>query len=77
MYKFELKDIKFFILCFLVISFVAFIAFIPAYCCHYQAEKLGLQCKWSRFHGCMVKMPSGNWMDYDKLKYNMKTGEFK
>ena len=37
--------------------------------CHKKAEMQGLECEWSPLQGCMVKMPRGNWMDYDRLRY--------
>ena len=43
-----------------------------SYSCHKRAEKQGLECEWGVFQGCMVKMPSGNWMDYDRLRYMEK-----
>lgn len=52
----------------LVAIFVG-VAGVSSYSCHKRAEKQGLECEWGLFQGCMVKMPSGNWMDYDRLRY--------
>lgn len=37
--------------------------------CHSKAEKQGMECSWGPIQGCMVKMPDGSWMDYDRLRY--------
>lgn len=43
---------------------------IPCYLvCHSKADKQGLECEWGPIQGCMVKMPDGKWMDYDRLRY--------
>lgn len=54
------------------ITIVAIIGFavVPVYMtCHSKAEKQGLECEWGPLQGCMVKLPSGKWMDYDRLRY--------
>ena len=37
--------------------------------CHSKAEKQGMECSWGPIQGCMVKMPDGSWMDYERLRY--------
>ena len=53
----------------IVIAAICVCVGIDAYTCHTKAEKQGLECEWGPIQGCMVKMPSGNWMDYDRLRY--------
>ena len=37
--------------------------------CSTKATKQGMECSWGPIQGCMVKMPDGKWMDYDRLRY--------
>lgn len=37
--------------------------------CSTKAAKQGMECSWGPIQGCMVKMPDGKWMDYDRLRY--------
>lgn len=67
--EFELKLIGIGLVVFLCVAFIAGAVGSEAYSCHSRAEKQGLECEWGIFQGCMVKMPSGNWMDYDRLRY--------
>lgn len=54
---------------FLIVALIAGIACLESYSCHSTAAKQGLECEWGIFQGCMVKMPSGNWIDYARLRY--------
>ena len=65
----SLLNIGIVILVFLLVVCIAGAVGIEAYSCHSKATKQGLECEWGIFQGCMVKMPSGNWMDYDRLRY--------
>ena len=73
------EDLKFGLIGLLLVIGIAIVAMIgfwvvpvclvDYYTCHSKAEKQGLECEWGPLQGCMVKMPSGNWMDYDRLRY--------
>lgn len=53
----------------MIVAIICF-AVVPVYMtCHSKAEKQGLECDWGPLQGCMVKLPSGKWMDYDRLRY--------
>ena len=67
--EFNLLLIGIGIVVFLCVAVIVGVAGSEAYSCHSKAEKQGLECEWGIFQGCMVKMPSGNWMDYDRLRY--------
>ncbi len=37
--------------------------------CSSKAAKQGMECSWGPLQGCMVRMPDGSWIDYDRLRY--------
>lgn len=52
----------------IILSIVFSVGF-ASYSCHTKAEKQGMECSWGPIQGCMVKMPDGKWIDYDRLRY--------